>query len=74
MSHTQAEIDEIIEMERLHLYNQGVPCGPKAIQARLAGTEGAPAPSEYRIKKVLRERDLIHGWTRDYPREQQLNR
>ena len=67
MSYTTAEIEEIIEMECLHLYNKGVPCGPKAIQANLAKLDVEPVPTEYRIKKVLRERDLIYGWTRDYP-------
>ena len=33
--HTPAEIKEILILERLHLYNRGLPCGAKAIQLQL---------------------------------------
>ena len=73
MTQLHNQIDDIIEMGRLHLYNQGVPCGPASILVYLAERECHPLPSEYRIKKVLRERNLIYGWTRDDRPEQQLN-
>jgi hypothetical protein len=31
LSYSKIEIEEIVAMERLHLYNQSRPCGAKAI-------------------------------------------
>ena len=69
MNRTQHEIEEIIELVRLHLYNRGVPCGPRAIRSHMDDLEGVPVPSEYLIKKTLRVRGLTHGRTGIYPGE-----
>ena len=69
MNRTNAELEEIIELVRLHLYNRGVPCGAKAIQTHMEELDVEPVASEWLIKKVLRPRGLTHGRTGICPGE-----
>ena len=44
---SKEEVEEIVIMERLHLYNHGQPCGPKALHQRLDQHYSLkPLPSE----------------------------
>ena len=64
---SQAEIEEIVTMVRLSLYNQGLLCGAQAIQAELAQLHVRPLPSLSTIKRILTRRGLTHGRTGHYP-------
>lgn len=59
---TASEIEEIVILARFHLYNRGLPSGPKAIKNYLA-TQGSPIPplSETAIQKILRRQELTNG-------------
>ena len=64
---TRDKIKEIVVMERLHLYNRGIPCGAKAIR-NLLNEEGVrPLPSISTIKRILSRNCLTHGRTGYYP-------
>lgn len=64
---TRDEIEEIVVMERLHLYNKGVPCGAKAIRNLLYEECVRPLPSISTIKRILSRNCLTHGRTGYYP-------
>jgi hypothetical protein len=64
---TRAEIEQIVIMERLHLYNRGIPCGAKAIRKRLEQKEIHPLPSLSTIKRILSRNGLTHRRTGHYP-------
>ncbi len=72
------EFDQLTEREqmiayitlfRLHLYNNGLPCGPKAIQQALwdEGIESVPSTST--IARALRRQYLTNGRTGYYEEE-----
>ena len=64
---SRAEIEEIVVMQRLHLYNRGIPCGAKAIR-KLLDQEGVrPLPSVSTIKRILSRNCLTYGRTGFYP-------
>jgi len=63
----RAEIEQIIVMLRLHLYNRAVPCGAKAIRHRLDQLGLQPLPSESTIKRILSKNGLTHARTGFYP-------
>ena len=64
---TKAEIEELVELTRLELYNRGLPCGPKAIRKRLdLFYLVQPLPSERTISRILARRCLTHGRTGFY--------
>jgi hypothetical protein len=68
---SREEVEEIVELERLHLYNQGHPCGPAALRRRLDLIDRIrPLPSERTIARILARRGLTHGRTGWYPGEQ----
>ena len=63
-----------ITQVRLHLYNRGLPCGPKAIQEKLREDDSTPPPpSTSTIARALKRQYLTHGRTgyyaADYPPE-----
>ncbi len=60
---TPEEIEEIVEIFRLELYNRELPCGPKAIRRRLEHEMIRPLPSERTIARILARKDLAHGRT-----------
>jgi hypothetical protein len=67
--YTRAEIEEIVIMERLHLYNWGFPCGAKAIHKRLQQEGIRPLPSISTINRILSRNCLTHGRTGYYPED-----
>jgi hypothetical protein len=66
---TRAEIEEIVIMERLHLYNWGNPCGAQAIRRRLDREGIQPLPSISTIKRILSRNCLTHRRTGYYPED-----
>jgi hypothetical protein len=64
---TREEIEQIVIIERLHLYNKGVPCGAKAIRNRLFEQCVLPLPSISTIKRILSRNCLTYGRTGYYP-------
>jgi hypothetical protein len=63
---TPAEIEEIVEMVRLSLYNKGLFCGNQAIQWEMIDMEVKPIPSLSTIGRILRRRELTHRRTGRY--------
>ena len=63
---TPAEIEKIVEMVRLNLYNKGLFCGNQAIQWELIDMEAQPLPSLSTIGRILRRRELTHRRTGRY--------
>ena len=64
------EVEQIVVMVRLELYNQGLPCGPKALRRRLDEHEALkPLPSERTIARILTRNGLTHGRTGYYESE-----
>ena len=63
---TPAEIEEIVEMVRLSLYNKGLFCGNQAIQWEMNYMEVKPIPSLSTIGRILRCRELTHRRTGRY--------
>ncbi len=65
------EVDELVVLVRLHLYNRGLPCGPKAIRRNLDELHAiSPLPSERTIARVLAREGLTHGRTGWYAGEE----
>jgi putative transposase len=63
---TPAEIEKIVEMVRLNLYNKGLLCGNQVIQWELIDMEVQPVPSLSTIGRILRRRNLTHRRTGRY--------
>jgi len=58
------EIEQIVVLERLHLYNRGLPCGVAALRRYLREHDGVqPLPSAHQISRVLTRYGLTHGRT-----------
>ena len=66
---SKAEIEEIVAMIRLNLYNDGLSCGPKEIQKMMNESDVEPLPSERTISRILVRRGLTHKRTGLYPGE-----
>lgn len=63
---TPAEIEKIVELVRLDLYNNDLFCGNQAIQWKLIDMEIQPVPSLSTIGRILRRRELTHRRTGRY--------
>jgi len=63
---TPAEIERIVELVRLNLYNHNHFCGNQAIQWELIDMEVQPVPSLSTIGHILRRRELTHRRTGRY--------
>jgi len=63
---TPAEIEEIVKLVRLNLYNQDLFCGAQAIQWELEDLGISPLPSLRTINRILRRNDLTHRRTGKY--------
>jgi putative transposase len=63
---TPAEIEKIVEMVRLNLYNKGDFCGNQAIQWEMIDMEVQPLPSLSTIGRILLRRELTHRRTGRY--------
>ena len=58
------EIEQIVVLERLHLYNRGLPCGAAALRQYLHDQSGVcPLPSVRRISRILTQYGLTYGRT-----------
>jgi len=56
------EIEQIVIMIRLELYNRGVACGPKAIRTQMDESYGVkPLPSKRTIARMLAANGLTYG-------------
>jgi hypothetical protein len=65
ISRSKSEIEEIVTMIRLGLYNHGLPCGPVAIRNKMNEYQVIPLPSERTITRILARQGLTHqrtGW------------
>ena len=60
---TTREIEEIIVIARLALYNRNRPCGAEAIQRKLQSLDIHSVPSERTIERILARYGLTHGRT-----------
>ena len=67
LSYSKIEIEEIVAMERLHLYNQSRPCGAKAILQEMESQGVSPLPSPRSIARILDRLGLTHRRTGHYP-------
>jgi putative transposase len=65
-SRTAAEIERIVEMVRLDLYNHDLFCGNQAIQWKMIDMEVQPVPSLSTIGRILHRRELTHRRTGKY--------
>jgi len=66
VSFSRVEIEQIVVLERLHLYNRGWPCGSQAIHKLLVQQGVQPLPSISAIQRILSQNGLTHGRTGDY--------
>jgi putative transposase len=65
-SRTPKEIEEIVKMVRLHLYNRDLFCGAQAIQWEMEDLGEQPLPSLRTINRILSRNDLTHRRTGRY--------
>jgi putative transposase len=70
---TREEIEQIVILQRLHLYNQQLPCGAKAIREILDQKCVLPLPSISTINRILSRNCLTHGRTGYYPEDEGRN-
>jgi len=63
---TPAEIEEIVKLVRLNLYNQDLFCGAQAIRWELEDLGVSPLPSLRTINRILKRNDLTHRRTGKY--------
>jgi putative transposase len=64
--HTPAEIEEIVKMVRLNLYNQDLFCGAQAILWEMEELGAMPLPSIRTINRILSRNELTHRRTGKY--------
>ncbi|MDD4358105.1 MAG: helix-turn-helix domain-containing protein [Smithellaceae bacterium] len=64
--HTPAEVEEIVKMIRLNLYNQDLFCGAQAICWEMDELGVRPLPSIRTINRILSRNDLTHRRTGKY--------
>ncbi len=67
--YTFKEIEQIAILERLHLYNRGLPYGAQAIRRRLEREGIQPLPSISTINRFLSKNRLTHRRTGYYPED-----
>lgn len=63
---TGLEIEEIVKLVRLQLYNQGVFCGAQAIRWQMDEMTVRPLPSLRTINRILARHELTHRRTGRY--------
>jgi len=63
---TPTEIEEIVKMIRLNLYNNNLFCGAQAILWEMEDLNITPLPSERTINRILARNDLTHKRTGPY--------
>jgi len=67
--HTPEEIEQIVIMKRLHLYNWGLHCGAQAIRRQMDQEGIQPLPSISSINRILSRNCLTHGRIGYYPED-----
>jgi hypothetical protein len=67
--YTPDEIEQVVVMERLRLYNRGLPCGAQAIRRNLIKQGIEPLPCASTIGRILSRNYLIHCRTGYYPED-----
>jgi len=65
--YSREEIEQIVVIHRLYLYNRGLPCGAKAIRLLLDQQALQPLPSVSTIQRILSQNGLTHARTGFYP-------
>jgi putative transposase len=65
-THTSAEIEEIVKMIRLNLYNHDLFCGAQAILWEMEDVGVSPLPSVRTINRILARNELTHRRTGKY--------
>ncbi|MEN6320326.1 MAG: IS481 family transposase, partial [Syntrophaceae bacterium] len=65
-THTPAEIEEIVKMVRLNLYNQDLFCGAQAIHWEMEALGVKSLPSIRTINRILSRNELTHRRTGKY--------
>jgi transposase InsO family protein len=65
-NHTSAEIEEIVKLIRLSLYNKGLFCGAQAILWEMEDVGVTPLPSIRTINRILARNELTHRRTGKY--------
>ncbi len=63
---TPTEVEEIVKMVRLNLYNQDLFCGAQAIYWEMEELGVKPLPSIRTINRILSRNDLTHRRTGKY--------
>jgi putative transposase len=63
---TSSEVEEIVKMVRLSLYNRDLFCGAQAIRWEMEDMGVVPLPSERTINRILVRNDLTHRRTGRY--------
>jgi transposase InsO family protein len=63
---TAIEVEEIVKLVRLELYNQGVFCGAQAIRWKMEDLSVNPLPSLRTINRILVRHELTHRRTGRY--------
>jgi len=63
---TPLEIEEIVKMIRLNLYNNNLFCGAQAIRWEMEDMGVVPLPSERTINRILARNDMTHRRTGRY--------
>ncbi len=72
--HTSNEIEEIVKLVRLNLYNEGLFCGDQAILWELGEMGVSPLPSLRTINRTLDRHGLTHRKTGRYePKGQRVS-
>ena len=61
------DIEQLVVLERLHLYNRGFSCGAPAIRQTLEHLAIRPLPSVSSIHRILSRNGLTHRRTGSYP-------
>ena len=59
--YTRADLEEIVKILRLSLYNRGLFCGAKAIRRQIHEGRVRPLPSLSTINRILSRHGLTHG-------------
>lgn len=67
--YNRMEIEEIVVIQRLHLYNKGVSYGAQAISRILQQKGVRPLPSIATINRILSRNYLTHRRTGYYPED-----
>jgi putative transposase len=63
---TPSEVEEIVKMVRLHLYNRDLFCGAQAIRWEMEDLGAEPLPSLRTINRILSRHELTHRRTGKY--------